>query len=420
MTLTSVVDQALPLGNGPAVIAVDVGGTDTKAALFDEAGRMLGLSRTPTPHDGAGTALAVVTRVQELTRQFAADFPAVRPQAVGLLAPGVVDDEAGVGVLSANLHWSNVPFKQLTEDLVHLPTTFSHDVRAAGEAEFRLGAARPYQNVVVLVIGTGIAGSLFINGHAHTGGGYAGEIGHSIVAPDGPLCGCGARGCLESIASAGALVRRYTELTGIRPTGAREVLYDRCGDHLLCGPNDLVFDAHGGFYFTDFGKMYPRLRMNGGLYYGKADGSRIVEVAYPMINANGVGLSSDGSTVYVAETETGRLWAFDIETPGVIRRHGFPSPNGGRLLCGLPDFQRLDSMALQANGDICVATLIEACISVFSPAGKLLRQIPTGDPITTNICFGGPDMKTAYVTLAGTGQLVAIPWEQPGLRLHYG
>jgi len=224
MTLTSVVDQALPLGNGPAVIAVDVGGTDTKAALFDEAGRMLGLSRTPTPHDGAGTALAVVTRVQDLTRQFAADFPAVRPQAVGLIAPGVVDDEAGVGVLSANLHWSNVPFKALTEDLVHLPTTFSHDVRAAGEAEFRLGAARPYRNVVVLVIGTGIAGSLFINGHAHTGGGYAGEIGHSIVAPDGPLCGCGARGCLESIASAGALVRRYTELTGIRPSGAREVL----------------------------------------------------------------------------------------------------------------------------------------------------------------------------------------------------
>jgi glucokinase len=220
MTLTSVVDQALPLGIGPAVIAVDVGGTDTKAALFDESGRMLGLSRTPTPHDGAGTALAVVGRVQELTLQFAADFPQVRPRAVGLIAPGVVDDDAGIGILSANLHWSNVPFKQLTEDLVHLPTTFSHDVRAAGEAEFRLGAARPYQNVMVLVIGTGIAGSLFINGHAHTGAGYAGAIGHSIVDPAGPVCGCGSRGCLESIASAGALVRRYTELTGIRPSGA--------------------------------------------------------------------------------------------------------------------------------------------------------------------------------------------------------
>lgn len=224
MTLTSAVDQALPLGYGPAVIAVDVGGTDTKAALFDASGRMLGLSRTPTPHDGERTALAVVARVHELTLQFAADFSDVQPRALGMLAPGVVDDDAGVGILATNLHWSNVSFKQLTEELVHLPTSFSHDVRAAGEAEFRLGAARPFRNVVVLVIGTGIAGSLFLNGQAHTGAGYAGEIGHSIVDPAGPLCGCGSRGCLESLASAGALVRRYEGLTGKRPSGAREVL----------------------------------------------------------------------------------------------------------------------------------------------------------------------------------------------------
>lgn len=224
MTLTSMVNQALPLGNGAAVIAVDVGGTDTKAALFDASGQMLGLSRTPTPVDGDRTALAVLARVQDLTRQFVADFPDVHPRAVGLLAPGVVDDDAGVGILSTNLHWSNVPFKQLTEDLIHLPTTFSHDVRAAGEAEFRLGAARSFQNVVVLVIGTGIAGSLFINSHPHTGAGYAGEIGHCIIDPAGPLCGCGSRGCLETLASAGALVRRYEDRTGIRPSGAREVL----------------------------------------------------------------------------------------------------------------------------------------------------------------------------------------------------
>jgi glucokinase len=231
--------QALPLGYGDAVIAVDVGGTDTKAALFDESGRMLGLSRTPTPLNGAGTALSVISRVQELTVQFAADFPNVHPRAVGLLAPGVVDDEAGVGILSANLHWSNVPFKRLTEDLLHLPTTFSHDVRAAGEAEFRLGAARPYRDVVVMVIGTGIAGSLYINGRAHTAVGYAGEIGHAIVDPAGPLCGCGSRGCLESIASAGAIVRRYEERTGIRSSGARQVL-------ALAGAGDLAAAAVWG------------------------------------------------------------------------------------------------------------------------------------------------------------------------------
>jgi glucokinase len=223
-SLVSVLEQALPLGTGPAVLAVDVGGTDTKAALFDRTGRMLGLNRTPTPRHGERTALSVIARVRELSLQYAADFPEVRPRAVGLLAPGVVDDEAGIGILSTNLHWANVPFKRLTEELLQLPTTFSHDVRAAGEAEFRLGAARPYRDVVVLVIGTGIAASLFVNGQAHTGAGYAGEIGHSIVHPAGPLCGCGARGCLETIASAGALVRRYEELTGIRLGGARQVL----------------------------------------------------------------------------------------------------------------------------------------------------------------------------------------------------
>jgi gluconolactonase len=203
-------------------------------------------------------------------------------------------------------------------------------------------------------------------------------------------------------------------------TGERRILYDRCGDHPLVGPNDIVFDAHGGFYFTDFGKMYPRMRMNGGLYYALADGSRIVEVAYPMILPNGVGLSPDGAVVYVAETETGRLWAFDLESPGVARRHPFPSPHGGRLVCGLAGYQRFDSLALEASGNICVATLAVGCITVISPEGEVLRQIPTGDPVTTNICFGGKDLKTAYMTLSGTGQLVRLDWPDPGLPLQYG
>jgi glucokinase len=222
--LAPVLTEALPLGRGEAVLAVDVGGTDTKAALFDKTGRMLGLSRTPTPRHGERTALSVIARVHELSLQYAADFPRVHPRAVGLLGPGVVDDDAGIGILSTNLHWANVPFKQLTEERLGLPTTFSHDVRAAGAAEFRLGAARPYRDVVVLVIGTGIAASIYVNGQAHTGAGYAGEIGHSIVHPAGSLCGCGARGCLETVASAGAIVRRYEEVTGIRLGGARQVL----------------------------------------------------------------------------------------------------------------------------------------------------------------------------------------------------
>ncbi len=195
------------------------------------------------------------------------------------------------------------------------------------------------------------------------------------------------------------------------------LLFDRCGAQRLPGPNDIVFDVHGGFYFSDLGKAGARDRDHGGPYYAQADGSKIMEVAYPILTPNGVGLSPDGNTVYVAETETARLWAFDLEAPGVARKHPFPSPHGGRLVIGMGGFQRFDSLAVEAAGNICVATLVSGCISVISPDGALVRQVPTGDPMTTNICFGGPDLRTAYVTLSGTGRLVAFNWKEPGLRL---
>src|SRR5580765_4576462 len=103
-------------------------------------------------------------------------------------------------------------------------------------------------------------------------------------------------------------------------TGKVEVLYTHCDGLRLIGPNDLVFDRHGGFYFTDHGKRRPRDVDFGGLYYAKADGSFITELVYPMIMPNGVGLSPDETTVYVAETRTGHLWGFDITAPGQVRR----------------------------------------------------------------------------------------------------
>ena len=224
MTSNEAPDQVQPLGEGEAVVAFDIGGTDIKAALFDQDGRMLGLSRTPTPHRGGDTAEAVLDRVQQLALEFARDFPDVTQSAAGLIAPGLVDDNLGLGIHSANLNWTDVPFKRLAEARLHIPTSFSHDVRAAGEAEYRLGAARPYRDVVISVIGTGIAGSIFIDGRAHVAGGFAGEIGHAIVDSAGEPCVCGARGCLETVASAGAIARRYQEATGIRPDGARNVL----------------------------------------------------------------------------------------------------------------------------------------------------------------------------------------------------
>ncbi len=212
------------LGQGAAVLAFDVGGTDTKAALIDGSGTVLGLSRTPTPHRGAETAAAVLDHVVSFAEAVQRQYPWVLPAAAGFVVPGLVDDDNGVALHAANLDWNDVPFKRLAEERLRMPVAFFHDVRGAGEAEHRLGAARPYSDVVVMVIGTGIASAIFLDGRPHLAGGYAGEIGHSIVDPGGQQCPCGARGCLETVSSAGAIVRRYSERTGIRPDGAKDVL----------------------------------------------------------------------------------------------------------------------------------------------------------------------------------------------------
>jgi len=201
-------------------------------------------------------------------------------------------------------------------------------------------------------------------------------------------------------------------------TGAVEILYRACGEIPLKGPNDLVLDAHGGLYFTDLGKRRARDMDIGAVYYARADGSAITEVAYPMVTPNGIGLSPDGKTLYVAETEAARLWAFPIEAPGVLRKEPWPSPHGGRLVAGVGGFQRFDSLAVQADGRICVATLVNGGITVISPDGRHVEHHAMPDPMATNICFGGPDMKTAYITLSWTGRLVAVDWPVAGLRLN--
>jgi len=206
-------------------------------------------------------------------------------------------------------------------------------------------------------------------------------------------------------------------------SGAVTRLYDSCNGHKLRGPNDIVFDADGGFYFSDLGKTRARDRDWGGLYYAKADGSSIVEVGYRLNTPNGVGLSPDGKTVYVAETPTARLWAFDLEAPGVAKRHP-GQPHGGRFVCGLGGLQMFDSLKVDAAGNICVATLITGAVTVIAPDGRVLRVVRFGDPMTTNVCFGGAGLTKAYVTLSGLGQLVEVDWtdrdwDVPGLALAF-
>ncbi len=201
--------------------------------------------------------------------------------------------------------------------------------------------------------------------------------------------------------------------------GSVETVYTEVAGNGLRGPNDLVFDGHGGFWFTDHGKTRPRDRDRGGLYYALADGSEVREVVHPMDSPNGVGLSPDGDRVYVAETHQGRVLAFDLAGPG--RLVDDPDPDRAQPIClaTLPDLQLLDSMAIDSAGNVCVATIRNGGITVVAPGGEGegIDHIACDDPLTTNICFGGDDLTTAFITLSATGRLVSTPWPRPGLPL---
>jgi gluconolactonase len=202
-------------------------------------------------------------------------------------------------------------------------------------------------------------------------------------------------------------------------TGKVDRLYDRCGDHPLRAPNDLVFDRAGGIWFTDFGHDLGRQRDKSGIYYAAPDGSRITEVYFGSLGYNGIGLSPDDKVVYAAETLTGRLVAFDVTGPGEIAR-----PRGGRFpgrvvatMPGNPP-EYFDSLAVTAAGNVCVATLLAPGITTIAPDGGHTK-LATPDIFTTNLCFGGDDMCDAWITLSGTGKLARTRWNEPGLRLAF-
>ena len=197
-------------------------------------------------------------------------------------------------------------------------------------------------------------------------------------------------------------------------TGAFETIYDQCDGEPLKGPNDLVFDRDGGFWFTDHGKARPRDRDRTGVFYAKPDGSMISEAIFPLEGPNGIGLSPDERTLYVAETPTGRVWAYSLSSPGQI-----DTSQPRVMLAQRPDYHMFDSLAVDAEGNVCVATLITGGISIHSPDGQKVEFKESPDVLTTNIAFGGTDLKTAFITLSSTGQLVKMDWATQGLKLNF-
>ncbi len=202
-------------------------------------------------------------------------------------------------------------------------------------------------------------------------------------------------------------------------SGEVEVLYTECDGRPLRGPNDLVFDEHGGLWFTDHGIREERTSDRTGVFYAQPDGSSIREVIFPLDAPNGIGLSPDGSRLYVAETFTGRVWWWQVTGPGELELVPGILPHGGQLLAGLPELQALDSLAVDGEGHVCVGTLVSGGITRISPDGQQRDLFPCDDLLPTNICFGGEDLRTAYVTQSGTGRLSSLEWPAPGLKLAY-
>jgi len=193
-------------------------------------------------------------------------------------------------------------------------------------------------------------------------------------------------------------------------TGEHTVLYRECDGERFCGPNDIVFDGDGGFWFTDFGKTRPRDADRGSLFYAKADGSHIAKVGRGLYGPNGVGLSPDGGRVYVAESFTGRLNAWDLDGPGTAKM-----PFATVVECTKGHF---DSLAVEESGKVVVAAIGQG-LCVVEPDGSGHEYVALPDRFTTNVCFTGDDRRTALATLSGGGKLVALDWPRPGLELAY-
>ena len=158
----------------------------------------------------------------------------------------------------------------------------------------------------------------------------------------------------------------------------------------------------------------------GAVYYARADGSGITEAIFPLERPNGIGLSPDERTLYVVETPTARCWAFTLSGPGRIESaNGVYRGEKGRVVVGLGGYQMFDSLAVDAEGHVAAATLITGAVSDIWPDGSRVDQYLLPDMMVTNVCFGGPGLRTAFATLSLGGALVAFEWPRPGLPLHH-
>jgi gluconolactonase len=250
---------------------------------------------------------------------------------------------------------------------------------------------------------------------AQLGGGPNG----AAIGPDGAVYICNNGGIDRSTRIGGRIQRVEFE------TGQVDTLYTAHADGPLLSPNDLVFDAVGGMWFTDHAA-------NGSIFYCRSDGSQIRRVLNGVPSPNGIGLSPDGSVLYWALTHQRQVHRARVVGPGQLA----PSVGYGirplvftgevdrfALVAGLPGGHELDSLAVDSSGAVVVGTLVDAGLSEITPDGQwTLHTLPASltEPAMTNVCFGGPDLTTAFITCSLTGRLLRCQWHRPGLALAFG
>ena len=256
---------------------------------------------------------------------------------------------------------------------------------------------------------------------ADLGGGPNG----AAVGPDGAVWICN-NGGIGSADAKGSIQRVDLE------TGTVETIYTHCEGREIIAPNDLVFDETGGFWFTDHGARGKRNAKYGGVFYASSTGGVIHEAITSIDAPNGIGLSPDGSVLYYSETLTGRLLRRRVLRPGVLDATtglGVWAPLNHQeldpwILVGRrPDYGMFDSLAVEADGRVCVGTLLIPGVSVFDPSTGALEHmgLPEGidDLMITNICFGGDDLRTAFLTGSQSGIVLRCRWPRSGLKLAF-
>lgn len=226
----------------------------------------------------------------------------------------------------------------------------------------------------------------------------------AAIGPDGALWICNNGGMHATGPASGGRIERI-ELE----SGRFERVYDSCDGIALESPNDLVFDGDGRLWFTDLGKHSGAARTFSGLFSCLVDGSSISALQRDAISYNGIGLSPDQRTLYVADTFQARIYCFDAR----------PEEQRPRFLTTVPGDVWLDSMALTASGNLCVGTLINGGISTVTPDGKVRTMNIPHEIYVTNIAFGGVDMRDAYITLSTQGKLIRMRWDEPGAKLSF-